>query len=154
MDALARDDVIHSIDQALSFYGKKLDQISVRFWLSAMEPYEPEEVRRALLNHTKVGRHAPKPADLTGFLDVERARRKSQESLPEPEYVPCPPEIAQAWRWLLAHSTRDSSFPMFPQHLEATPEQQEQYLLTCNQEAKRLNMPEAIPEGYRVAEVW
>ena len=62
-------------------------------------------------------------------------------------------QARMAWTWFLGKITAGTGYAIF-QHRQATPEQEERFLLIVNQEAKRLNQPDAIPEEFRLREVW
>ena len=62
-------------------------------------------------------------------------------------------QARQAWMWFIAQVTEGSRLAMF-QNQEATPEQEDQFLKIVNDEARRLHWPDAIPDGYKLQEVW
>lgn len=56
-----------------------------------------------------------------------------------------------AWMWFISKITEGTKLAMF-QGRPVTPEQEEKFLRIVNDEAQRVNIPEAIPEGYRLRE--
>jgi hypothetical protein len=64
--------------------------------------------------------------------------------------------VRNSWQWFLGQTTRDSTAmgSLFSSGSVVTIEKQEEYLEVVNREAKRCNNPEAIPDEYKLAEVW
>jgi hypothetical protein len=157
MDALERDDITHAIDMTLGFYGKKLDKVSTGFWLNAIRGKDLTEVKRALMDYSTIGKYAPKPVDILQLLDLNQAQRRS--SIPPPEVVhnPAPPEVEAAWRWFIPmHASASKNLSGVLQYhtgdLDAAT--MERYLVIVNEQAKAHDMPDAIPQEFRLAEVW
>lgn len=154
-----RDDLVHAINQTVGFYRKTLDPAQIPFWLSAVEGYDPDDVKAALMHHTKVDRREPRPSDLMDFLNERKARKRT--AIEPPKHVPCPPEISTAWRWFLALSAGDvlgdspSRITMGTKAArELDQDTQDRYLRIVNEQARQLGMPDAIPDEYKIAEVW
>ncbi|MEE4247358.1 MAG: hypothetical protein V2I33_18265 [Kangiellaceae bacterium] len=60
-----------------------------------------------------------------------------------------------AWTWFLAKVSQGGDIPLFQYRLENTDDEQERrYIEIVNHEAKRLHQPEAIPDEYKLQEVW
>lgn len=157
MEALARDDLTHALAQMMGFYGKKLDQTAVRFWFNAFHGRDPELLKQAMLDYTKTGRYAPKPVDILEVLDTNRSRDESRKPPIEHTHTPCPAHIERAWRWFIPMSASGSR--NFDGVLEydvgdVDPDQQEEYLRIVNEQARQYGTPEAIPDEFKLWEVW
>lgn len=64
-------------------------------------------------------------------------------------------QISVAWRWFLNKITADSeSLNGVFKPITLTPEQQDTAIEIVNYEAKRCGTPDAIPDQYKLAEVW
>jgi hypothetical protein len=147
-----KDDLVYAIGQTLGFYGKELDRAQLSFWLTALSGRSVPAVKRALLEYVKVGRFAPKPAQIIELMGVGR---EQAETLPPPEPRPCPPEIAQAWLWFMGRTTQGSNLEgLFQADGEVDTATQEKYLLIVNQEAHCAGQPDAVPDEYKLGSVW
>jgi len=64
-------------------------------------------------------------------------------------------ETREAWLWFIGKLSAgsDSMGGVFKQK-PATIEQEDNYLLIVNREARRTGIPDAIPDEYKIAEVW
>ncbi len=157
-----REGIVHAIDQALSLSRKKLEPSHIPFWMNALEGYGLEEVKAALMHHTKHDRREVKPADLLPFLEEQKAKRRAALPARSEVYTPAPREIETAWRWFNAINDGGSRFPDkltwismgITAALELDQDTQDRYLRIVNEQARMYNMPEAIPPEYRVSEVW
>lgn len=155
--AKLRDDMIHAIGQTMSFYGKPLAKTDVPFWMQAFQGKDWETLKRCLILYTQQGRYAPKPVDILDLYDIEAARRGGRTERQAKPATTCPAHIATAWRWFINRCTagsRNVPEPLFSEDQDIDMKTQEAYLLIVNQEAHRLNEPEAIPDEYKLPEVW
>lgn len=153
MERHERDDFMYALGQTLKFYGKTLEDGDFAFWYSALGDRSVSQIKTALKEYLKVGKFAPRPANIMELIN--NARPAMTKSLPPPPTTTCPPEIADAWRWFIARTTQDTSMSGLFQSSEVmSMEQQEKYLHIVNHEAQRLNQPDAIPSEYKLAEVW
>jgi hypothetical protein len=153
MERQDRDDFMYALGQTMEFYGKTLDKRDFAFWYSAMGDRSVHSIKHALKEHVKVGKFAPRPANIMELLAT--AAPPERAALPPPVTTSCPPDIAIAWMWFIhrcAEGTQLSS--LFENNGSVDIETQEKYLHVVNHEAKRLNQPESIPAEYRLAEVW
>lgn len=156
MEPLTRDDLTHALSQLMGFYGKKIDHTSVRFWLNAMEPYDPEDAKQAMLDYTKSGRYAPKPVDIIEIISLNRHQHRGESSAPGLQQTRCPVHIETAWRWFISeignglvdmrHGT--------DRRAKIDDATRDRYLEIVNQQAKLYNRPDAIPDEYKLREVW
>ena len=78
MDAVSRDDIIHAIEQTVSFYGKSLDKTAIGFWLNGLRDKDPVMIKRALMMYAAKGKYAPKPVDILEIIDSLEGSRKSK----------------------------------------------------------------------------
>lgn len=154
MDAIERDDFVHALGQTLAFYGKELDQMQTSFWLTACRDKGSRRLKAALIEYTKIGKYAPRPADILAIVD-NMSQQNKVKALPPPPTTNCPPDIAQAWMWFINRMTRGSSLEgLFDEAGAVDLETQEKYLHIVNHEAHKYGTPEAIPDEYKLREVW
>lgn len=154
MDKVEKDDFIFALNQTLKFYGKEVDRMQTSFWWTACNKKSIGSLKYAFLEYIKVGKYAPRPADILSLADTFR-EINSRQLPPPPEPTPCPPEIAAAWSWFTKVICCDAKNPMMrrtPPAIDA--ETQEKYLHIVNHEAHKYGMPDAIPEKHRLKEVW
>lgn len=158
MQPVDRDDVIHALTQVQAFYGKDVDEVAVKLWMRALQGYEPAAVKRALADYPARGRYAPRPRDIIEIIEEQRQERvRESQALPEPVTTNCPPEIAQAWMWFIGLVASTGTSPLMADVMprqEISPELQDRYLNLVNHEARRLNTPDAIPDEFKLQEVW
>lgn len=155
MDTLVRDDLLHAVGQVMGFYNKKLEPAAARFWMNAFQGIDPDRIKSALMEYTKHGKYAPKPGDILDLVDVGRAQLAAMQPPPK-EPVPCPEDIRKAWVWFVGRCTSGSVLldGVFGGCPDVSPEQQERYLETVNQQAKQFDQPEAIPRECWLQHVW
>ena len=142
--------VLSAISLTMKFYNKPWDDITRRFWRQWLrQQSNPELILEALRQYPNEGRYAPKPADIWGLMDKIKPPRSTYK---EPVIIDnCPAEIRQAWLyWIPKFWNQDLPF----KHEAVDEDLAEQYLITVNQEAKRCDMPDSIPDTHKLAEVW
>ncbi len=150
MNAIEKDEFSHSLSQTLEFYGKEMTTQQFSFWYRALADFPVYKIKEALLHHTKTGRYAPKPVDIIEAIGHEVTPREAAKISHVDESIPCPEHIHKAWVWFIhLHSGRE-----FGKLENPTDEQQEKYLHTVKHEAKRTKMPDAIPDEFKLKEVW
>lgn len=154
MNAVERDDVSHALCTTMGFFGKKLDGPSERIWFSAFRGFSPDAIKRALAEYTRKGRYAPKPIDILDILARQREAKEATED--KKPYTPCPEDIHQAWLWFTKKITADSGLlkGIFSKTPEVDEETAERFILVVNQQAKLFNRPDAIPDEFKLKEVW
>ena len=113
-------------------------------------------IKNALKEYVKIGKFAPRPAHILEIMATSRGHESAAIPPPDKLESNCPPEIAKAWTWFIAHIAQGSKnmTGLFDDSLDATVDQQERWLHLVNHEAREANQPDAIPEQYRLAEVW
>ena len=144
--------VLGAVQKTVRFYNKPWDDLTRQFWRQwVRQQRDAEVVLDALRQYLNIGRFCPKPADIYSIM-LETKPARSNYS--EPEIVDtCPPEIRQAWmHWL--PKFWDMDLPFKADQPEVTPDQEEAWLILVNQEAKRTNTPEAIPDTHKLQEIW
>lgn len=152
METVDRENVSHALCATMGFFGKKIDGQAERIWFSALRGHEPTEIIRALADYTKAGKYSPKPVDILELLSSNKRKIEANESK---NYTPCPENIRKAWLWFLKLSTANTSMAgMLKGGADIDPETQEHYLRTVNEQAKIYDMPDAIPEEYKLKEIW
>ncbi len=155
MNQVEKDDFAHALGMTLDFYGKKLEKSDFSFWYSAMGDRNVATIKNALKDYIKIGKYAPRPANILELM--QNRAEHGRQALPVPEMTTnCPPEIGKAWMWFIHHIAKGSKNldSIFGDCEKATLAEQEKYLHMVNHEARRCNKPDAIPEEYRLAEVW
>jgi hypothetical protein len=156
-DAAVRNDLVHAIAQVQGFYGKKLDQGGATFWLDALWGNDVQAIKNALIEYTKTGKFAPRPAHIIEIMDLHKAKNRAK--VPPPQDAPpkeYDKEIATAWVWFFKIITVDSVLfkNMFDAQPDVDPETAERYLRIVNEQAMLYNTPDAIPEEFKLKEVW
>lgn len=154
MDSIERDDFVYALQQTMGFYGKEIDKMQVSFWVDACRDKSVTKLKKAFREHIKIGKFAPRPADILSIVD-NMAQHSGHKELPAPVTTNCPPDIARAWMWFIGRSAIGTNLDgLFSDKLDISLEQQEKYLHAVNHEAHKYGMPESIPEEYKLKEVW
>ena len=155
METQERDDFVHALGQTLAFYNRDpLDRMQVSFWVTACSGKPVKRLKAALLEHVKHSKFAPKPADILQLVD-NMGQTQSRNQLPPPPTTNCPPEIAAAWQWFIARSAQGSNLEgIFDSKSEIDMATQERYLHQVNHEAHKYSTPDAIPDEFKLPEVW
>jgi hypothetical protein len=106
-----------------------------------------------LKNYFQIGKFAPKPPEILEMLAEERQHTQAKAPAPKELTTDCPPHIADAWRYWIpkfwGQALPGPSTEVVDHH-----EKEDEYLMTVNREAKRTRTPEAIPQAYKLREVW
>jgi hypothetical protein len=154
MDRKELEDCMHALGQVYAFYGKEFDDIQRAFWMQFVQGQEYHRLMSALRKYPAEGRYAPKPRDISELIERDTPTVPAHKELPSaPMTTDCPPEVSRAWMFWLQHwyGMNPSTWPKVE---GVTEEEAEEMLMLVNKEARRTNSPDAIPDGYRVAEVW
>ena len=142
---------LSAIQKTLQFYNKAWDQNTRQFWTMWLrQQRNPELVLDALRIYPNEGRYAPRPADIQQLIEKLRPPKttfKEQAIIDD-----CPSEIKMAWNYWLPKFWGD--MPIKLDAVDAEYEQAEQWLLLINEEAKRCNLPDAIPDTHKLQEIW
>lgn len=156
MNAKEMDDCLHALGQVMAFFGKELDNLQKGFWKETFRDKNPAHCLRALKEYTTSGRYAPKPKDIVEFIDKYKEAEKVERSFVTPalDSPKCPDEVSLAWRYWMPRFYGDELGGVTGRVGEVSAEYAEKLLLIVNREARRTNQPSAVPEGFRLAEVW
>ena len=73
MNLVDRDEFAHVLGQTLQFYGKTLEKSDFSFWYSAMGDRSIYAIKNALKEYVKVGKYAPRPANVMELLHTRAA---------------------------------------------------------------------------------
>lgn len=154
MEQKELNDVLFAVDYLLKFYGKSMEKIHKQVWSRTIidSGYSSFQWQEALRQYPSIGKFAPKPSEILDQLNLRRENKPKGQSAPEPLTTNCPDHIANAWRYWVPRFW-GQALPASTQQ-EDQPDKEDEYLMTINREAKRTNTPEAIPEIYRLREVW
>ena len=149
-------DVVFALKYCFEFYGKHLDKQQLQVWQNIIRSNSYNSVQWAtvLKSYFQVGKFAPKPPEILEMLAEERQHSQARSfKPPEPLTTNCPAHIADAWRyWIPKFWGQDLPGPST--NVVDSPEKEDEYLMTVNREAKRTKIPEAIPQIYKLQEVW
>ena len=155
MNAVDKDDFSHALGQTLAFYGKELDSTQFSFWYRALSDRPIEKIKAALLEYVKIGRFAPRPAHILELIGSSTEQARNTLPPPDDSYTKCPEEIHDAWTWFIGMYCKDSRnmdgvFKRDP----VSAELEERYLHIVNHEAQKAGMPDAIPDEFKLKEVF
>ncbi len=152
MERHEEDDVLSAVSKVFQFYNREFDDLSRQMWRSYIrERVEtPEELKSALRKHCAKSKFYPKPADITEHLD-NKPRFASRYDWDKPMTTDCPPDVADAWRYWLG---KWWNHQVFLARDPVDDEEKERWLMIVNKEAKRTSTPEAIPDDYKLEEIW
>jgi hypothetical protein len=154
MDRKELEDCMHALGQVYAFYSKEFDDIQRAFWMQFIQGQEYNRLMSALRKYPSEGRYAPKPKDIAELIERDAPAVPSHKALSsKPLTTNCPPKISRSWVFWLGHwyGMNPSTWPKVE---GVTEEDAEEMLTVVNREAKRTNSPEAIPDAYKIAEVW
>ena len=146
------NDVLSAVSKVFEFYNREFTDLARQMWRSYIRGRveTPEELKSALRKHCANSKFYPKPADITDYLD-NRPRAASRHDWDKPLTTNCPPDIADAWRYWLG---RWYQHKIFLARDPVDEEEQERWLIIVNKEAKRTSTPQAIPDEYKLKEIW
>ena len=145
------DEVISAVEKLVRFYNRELDDLAKQFWRQFIRQVgDKEELLSAMRKYSTRGKFCPKPADIQQIID-ENPRQARSYDWNKPLTTDCPTEIADAWRYWLG---KWWGHKIFLARDPVNPEEEENWLMIVNREAKRTNTPTAIPDDFKLAEVW
>jgi hypothetical protein len=155
MDSKELGDVMFALKYCFEFYGKRLDRQQEQVWKSIIRnnSYNAFQWQAVLKQYFQIGKFAPKPPEILELLTIEAERTKGKVTAnSQPIVTTCPAEIADAWRYWIPRFW-GQPLPDRPP-AEDQPDMEDEYLMTVNREARKAKMPEAIPDAYKLREVW
>ena len=147
------EDVLFAVKYTHQFYNKQLEDIHRQVWSRTVldSGYSSFQWLESLRQWPSIGKFAPRPAEILEQLHLKRDTKPRESSPAEPLTTDCPEPIANAWRyWMPIFWGEDLPF----EQGEVDESQAEAYLILVNEEAKRTNTPEAIPDTYRLEQIW
>lgn len=151
MNPHERDDITHALNQLQQFYGKELNEVQVKLWIRAIGHLPYADLRVALADYPKVGKHAPKPVEIIEIVNQLRdARRRENAELPAPAGPPCDPKVAAAWRYVIGLW----EFDLFRNRPGITDERIDEYTAICNRQALASGNADAIPPDAWRTDIW
>lgn len=147
-------DVMYALKYCFEFYGKTLDKQQQQVWQSIVRSnsYNATQWKSVLKQYFQVGKFAPKPPEILEMLTEERQHSQAQRPPPAALTTDCPKHIEDAWRYWIPKFYGEAV--PGPSTIVDTDIDYEEALMIVNREAKRTNMPEAIPEKYKLDQIW
>lgn len=150
------DEFNHALKITFDFYNKEVNEAQRKIWWRSLADQNIQDVVTAFKEYPMRGRYAPKPVEIIEIINEAKEHRTSRSAGPKEKLTTdCPPEIARAWSWFvrMVASTGTTFGEMFdPGDLD--PDQQERYIHIVNHEARKYNRPDAIPDEFKLKEVW
>ena len=145
------DSLTHCLDRAGKFYKPRHWSTGHnKVWSEALAYFKVNEIQDAFREYFKVGSHMPKPAEIINLIRELHPKQKAEHQELEAEVInPAGPIITEAWVRL---NKLQSAF-VFSQH-SAVVITDDQAVLICNLEAKRLNFPDSIKPMFWLEEIW
>ena len=146
--------VLSAVQKTVKFYNKPWDDLTRQFWRQwVRQQRDADVVLDALRLYPNTGRFCPKPADI---YTIMLENKPSRSNYSEPEIVDtCPPEIRKAWSYWIPQFWGDPlPFNDTDKDEEVDEGQAEAWLILINQEAKKLNVPDSIPDTHKLQEIW
>lgn len=153
-ERIEKDDFLFALEQTLKFYGKELDNMALSFWWTTCKDKPIDKLKKALVEHMKIGKYAPRPADILTIVSGMQTKSNLIESHPLTT-TNCPPEIAKAWMWYICESAKGTSLEgLFAASATDEVALHEKYLHIVNHEAHKYGTPDAIADEHKLQEVW
>ena len=145
------DEVLLAVDKLVKFYNRELDDLSKQFWRQWIRTVnDKEELLSAMRKYATRGKFCPKPADIQGIID-ENPKKARDHNWNKPLTTDCPQDVSDAWRYFLGKWWNHKIF-LARDPLDES--EMERWLIIVNKEAKRTSTPEAIPDEYKLQEIW
>jgi hypothetical protein len=147
------EDVLFAVKYTHQFYNKQLEDIHRQVWSRTVldSGYSSFQWLECLRQWPSIGKFAPRPAEILEQLNLKRENKPKSYGSSEPLTTDCPEPIAKAWRyWIPIFWGQSLPFNVEEDDLGEA----EAYLLLVNEEAKRANTPEAIPDKYKLEQIW
>ena len=145
--------VLGAVAMTIKFYNKPFDDLTRKFWRQWIrQQRSAEQILDALRAYPNVGRFCPKPADIYSIMLEAKPSRSNYK---EQEIVDtCPEDIRKGWVYWMQRFW-DQPLPFKEQEEEVvSDEQAEAWLILINQEAKKFDYPDAIPDTHKLQEIW
>lgn len=154
-DPLVRDRIFDKLQEVMRFYNKEVHMGDLKIWCKALVGVKLPDIEEAFDQHILRGKYAPKPADILEIISEKKEFKRVDAPVFEPEKVRVAPKhISNAWMWYIGKFMAGGMLGGMFKEREVTPEQEEEYILTVNQECFRLNKPDAMLEEHRLQSIW
>jgi hypothetical protein len=153
VDRKELEDVMFAVKYTHQFYNKQLEEIHRQVWSRTVvdSGYTSFQWLESLREWPAVGKFAPRPAEILEQLHLKRDTRPKTSAPAEPLTTDCPEAIANAWRYWIPVFW-GQSLPFDVEEMDVS--EAEAFLILINEEAKRTNTPEAIPDKYKLEQIW
>ena len=153
MEQKELNDVLFAADYTLKFYGKPMETIHKQVWSRTVldSGYSSFQWQEALREWPSIGKFAPRPSEILDQLNLKRENKPRAQATSEPLTTDCPEPIAKAWRYWIPIFW-GQSLPFKSEEIDYS--EAEAWLLLINEEAKRTNTPESIPNQYKIEQIW
>jgi len=157
-DRKDRDDFVHAVQQTYRFYKKDFEDSDASFFWTACKDIPVAKLKAALIEHTRRSHYKPMPAHIIDIAN-EMGQRAAQNALPPPPTNDRKKtELDAAWpyciKWFCQSSDGVIGQSMSKGFQRADADTEQRYLHMVNHHAKSMDMPDAIPEEFRLREVW
>ena len=144
------DRIREQLDTTLQTFGKPgvTDRV-FGAWLDALESFETGEIVQVLSAYVRENEFAPKPKNIADLCRRDRDRNRGFAPMAKGGKT-ADPRIAKAWvicikrfyGWDVTDANPDIELDF------------ETALMICNREAAKYENPDAIPDAYKIWEVW
>jgi hypothetical protein len=146
------EEVLSAVEMTVKFFNRPFDQLTRQFWRRWLRQQNNKEmVLEALRQYPNTGKFCPKPADIYAIMQEitpPKTTFKEQELVDN-----CPPEIRAGWSYWIPRFW-DQPLPFKDKEQQVSEDQAEAWLILVNQEAKRCNQPDSIPDTHKLQEIW
>lgn len=153
MEKKELEDVLFAVKYTHQFYNKQLEDVHRQVWSRTVldSGYSSFQWLESLRQWPAIGKFAPRPAEILEQLNLKRENKPKNYQQSEPLTTDCPEPIAKAWRyWIPIFWGQSLPFDVE----EADMGEAEAYLILVNEEAKRTDTPDAIPDKYKLEQIW
>lgn len=162
MDQLAQKTLEEQIQAAVNFFNPRgWSKENNRIWSDTLDGFTAHEIRAAFAEYYKSNEYMPKPASIRKL--VLKHRKDNPRALGPASPAPTNPKpqgrvytkseliIQAAWYRLNKLAGLPVRLDCDAKHFEIS---DDQAVLICNYEAKRLNSPGGIPDRFWLSDVW
>lgn len=170
MNVVELDDVMARLQEVLELYGKKATDGGYRYWRRMLVEKNKDDCLRALDEYVSKNKYAPKPCNIDDLIAGYRHRNEDGSARPD-RCVSASPETQRAFNmeqsatpmsdrtataWNILHNLQHGhDLPrMVIRKVNAVEMTREQAIEICNEQAARLNIPDAIDPRFRINDYW
>ena len=151
--------ILAAVAKTLKFYNKPWDDNTRQFWtMWVRQQRNSELILEALRQYPNTGKFAPKPADIYTIMETIRPPKSTAQEVELT--TDCPEEVRRAWIFWMNKFWQmpiiaTADLKALKQDKEVISEEQaEAWLILVNEEAKKYNLPDSIPDTHKLTEVW